>query len=169
MCEVAGRLADGVVGHPTNSARAHIDEVMAPAISRGSAAAGRLSPPLVVAPPVITGADAESVDRARAARLVRLAFVLSTPAYESTLARTGHRNVAVALRGALREGRTDIASMVPDAVVDELAVVAPYGDLPPMVRARYGEVATGILLRPPDDTTDDGAFAEVVAELQRLG
>jgi probable F420-dependent oxidoreductase len=166
MSELGGRVADGVISHPTNSVRAHLDDVMVPAMARGAAADGRPVPPLIVAPPVITGPDAAAVASNRAARLGRLATVLSTPAYEPTLARMGHREVAENLRQAIREGRTDLATLVPDAVVDELAVVAVHEDLAALVHDRYGDVAAGILLRPPDDVAQDVGFAAVIAALR---
>ncbi|MFN3215707.1 MAG: LLM class flavin-dependent oxidoreductase [Acidimicrobiales bacterium] len=166
MSELAGRMADGVISHPTNSVRSHLDDVMVPSIARGAATAGRSVPPLIVAPPVVTGPDPASVASNRAARLDRLATVLSTPAYEPTLARIGHREVAQDLRRAIREGRTDLATLVPDAVVDQLAVVAVHDDLAALLHDRYGEVADGVLLRPPDDAAQDHAFADVVAALR---
>ena len=166
MSELGGRMADGVISHPTNSVRAHLDDVMVPAMVRGAAAAGRVAPPLIVAPPVITGPDPQSLATNRAARLGRLATVLSTPAYEPTLARIGHGAVAEDLRQAIREGRTDLATLVPDAVVDELAVVAVHDDLAALVHDRFGDAVAGILLRPPDDVADDAGFAAVVAALR---
>lgn len=169
MSALAGRVADGVITHPTNSVRAHLDDVMVPAMARGAMAAGRTAPPLIVAPPVITGPDASALASDRSRRLPRLATVLSTPAYEPTLARLGQRHVAAQLRRAIRDGRTDLAGLVPDAVVDELAVVAVHDALPGLIRARYGDVAAGILLRPPDDPAMDGEFAAVVADLAHGG
>jgi probable F420-dependent oxidoreductase len=169
MSELGGQMADGIISHPTNSVRSHLDDVMVPAMARGAAAAGRLMPPLIVAPPVITGPDPASVATNRAIRLARLATVLSTPAYEPTLTRIGHREVAEDLRQAIREGRTDLAPLVPDAVVEELAVVAVHDDLAALLHDRYGHVAAGVLLRPPDDVDQDHAFADVVAALGDVG
>lgn len=165
MSELAGRAADGVISHPTNSVRAHLDDVILPSMARGAAAAGRAMPPLIVAPPVITGGDARALASNRTARVGRLATVLSTPAYEATLARSGHRAVAGNLRQAIRDGRRDLGALVPDEVIDELAVVAVYEDLPAVVRQRYGDVAAGILLRLPDDPAEDEIFADLVAAL----
>jgi probable F420-dependent oxidoreductase len=169
MSELGGRMADGLISHPTNSVRVHLDDVMVPAMARGAATAGRPMPPLIVAPPVITGHDSHDVAENRRARLGRLATVLSTPAYEPTLARMGQRDVAENLRHAIREGRTDLAALVPDEVVDELAVVAVHDDLAALLRERYGDVAAGVLLRPPDDAAQDRAFADVVAALGDVG
>ena len=169
MSELAGKLADGVVTHPTNSVRAHVDEVMMPAMARGATTAGRPVPPLVVAPPVFTGPDPRSVAENRAARLERLATILTTPAYEPTLVRLGHGDLAGVLRRALRDGDEHLAGLLPAAVVDELVVEAVHDELAAVVRARYGDVAAGILLRPPADPDQDVAFAAVIDAVRRTG
>jgi len=165
MCRVAGAVADGLVTHPTNSGRDHLDSVTRPALERGAASAARSAPPIIVAPPVVTGRDRDAVAASLARRLPRLAFVLSTPAYEPTLRRLGHEAVAASLREVLRDGVGDLAALLPLDVVEELCVAAPLDDLAEVITARYGSAAAGVLLRPPDDTADDPAFAAQVAEI----
>ncbi|MFE3798038.1 LLM class flavin-dependent oxidoreductase, partial [Nocardia tengchongensis] len=44
MCTLAGRLADGVITHSTNSDPGYLREVVRPALEKGAAAAGRTTP-----------------------------------------------------------------------------------------------------------------------------
>ena len=121
MIRAAGRVADGLVGHPIATRRWH-REVTLPGLRAAEEAEGRKPGACVLAPYVLTSiAD----DRARAVRDAKsqIGFYFTTELYHSILDLHGLRAVGEACRAAFR--RRDFAGLaecVPDALVEEVAV-----------------------------------------------
>ena len=170
MLGLAGRSADGVITHPTNSHPADLAERTVPSIASAAADAGRDAPPLVVSPLVVTGRDTDAVNEARVQAQQRLGFLYSTPAYRPTLDRLGFTGVGSELRQLMQSGRTDdLADAVPDALVDAVCPTAEWTGLAPLLVDWFGGTAHGVVVRPPVDPGDDDDFAgSFVEPLRRL-
>lgn len=170
MCELAGQLAHGIVTHSTNSDPAYLRDVVRPAMTRGAEAAGRADVPLLIASTAIaTGRtdEAVAVERERQRRM--LAFLYSTPAYAAGLARRGLADLPEQLRSLVRTELWDeLPSVLTDSILDELVVCGRHDELPAMLRARFDDVADGIVLPPLGDEGDDESLGACVAELQRV-
>lgn len=154
VCTLAGEVAAGFVTHPTNSAPRYLEQVCLPALAEGATRAGRTLQDLelVVGTPVITGATAASVAQERERQRGLLAFLYSTPAYARTLEIYGWADTGEALREMTRQGRwADMPSLVTDEMLDTLVPEAPYDQLADVLAARYGDVASGVVLHPPAD------------------
>ncbi|MFE4461143.1 TIGR03617 family F420-dependent LLM class oxidoreductase [Nocardia tengchongensis] len=157
MCTLAGRLADGVITHSTNSDPGYLREVVRPALEKGAAAAGRTTPGIIASAPVALGATAEGVARERERMRRLLAFLYSTPSYKSTLVRLGLPELFDRLRDLVQANQWDrLSAVMTDDVLDALLICADYAALPDLLRERYDGLAEGVVLSAPaDDGADD--------------
>ena len=138
MTKLAGEVADGLHAHPFHTVR-YLDEVVQPAIDAGAALAGRTASAVERVCPimVITGHSEEQISDAREAVRQQIAFYASTPAYRSILDLHdwdfGERLTALSKRGDWDA----LAGVIPDEVVEAVAVVAPVAELGAALRERY--------------------------------
>jgi hypothetical protein len=169
MCELAGGVARGIVTHSTNSDPGYLREVVRPALARGAETSGRADEPLVIASTAIaTGRTDEAVAGERERQRRMLAFLYSTPAYATGLARRGLADLPDRLRSLVRTELWDeLPSVLTDSVLDELVVCGRHDEIPAMLKARFGDVADGIVLPPLGDGADDESLGACVAELRR--
>ena len=170
-CALAGEIADGFITHPTNSNPLSLESACLPALADGAASAGRsLDAPafeLVIGTQVITGSSpsALAVERERQRRL--LAFLYSTPAYRPTLELYGWGELGPQLRAMIRGERwDDLGSLLSDDVLDALVPTGTFAELPDLLVGRFGSLGHSIVVSPPSDRADDGAFREVIGALR---
>jgi probable F420-dependent oxidoreductase len=121
MLEVAGRVADGVSGHPMTSPR-YVTEVVRPAIEQSARSAGRDPGEVSITTNVIVQIDRDDGDRARREAALQVAFYATTRSYRPVLAMHGHEGLIDPLRSAFASA--DLATMANLALpmVDDLAV-----------------------------------------------
>jgi probable F420-dependent oxidoreductase len=170
-CELAGAVADGFVSHPTNSNPRYLRDICLPALAAGARAAGRdlagSGFETVVGTQVISGTSTDAVHRERERQRRLLAFLYSTPAYAPTLELYGWGELGPRLRELIRRDRwDDLASVLPDEVLDELVPCAPFDELPKVLLERFAGLGQGLLVSPPESADDDETFAEVIAALR---
>ncbi|WP_280835178.1 TIGR03617 family F420-dependent LLM class oxidoreductase [Mycolicibacterium frederiksbergense] len=171
MCELAGRVADGVVTHSTNSDPEYLRSVVQPALSRGAEHAGRSRKPRIIASTAIaSGATDELVAQDRERQRRMLAFLLATPSYATALKRRGWSGLADELRTVTKQQRWhDLSAVLTDEVLDELVTSGRYDQLPDLLRAKYSGVADGVVLPPVSDIDGDigdSALGACVRDLQ---
>jgi probable F420-dependent oxidoreductase len=120
MVEAAGRVADGVLGHPLTSPK-YIAEVVRPTLERGATAAGRDPAEISLTNSVILQLN-EDRERARFEASLQIAFYATTRTYAPVLAVHGFEDRVPALREAF--GKGDLAGMADIALpmVDTYAV-----------------------------------------------
>ena len=104
MAEAAGRVADGVCGHPMTSP-AYVAEVLRPALERGAEAAGRDPAEVSVTTNLITQVDHDG-ERARRDAALQVAFYATTRTYAPVLAMHGFERLQEPLRRAFARGDT---------------------------------------------------------------
>ena len=119
MAETAGRVADGISGHPMNSTE-YLSKMVVPAIGRGAKEAGRDPKDISVTTNLITQVAKDGADAKRLAA-VQLAFYATTRSYAPVLALHGFEELVTPLRDA--HSRGDFAAMQQLAfpMVDTLA------------------------------------------------
>ena len=170
MCELAGRAADGIVTHMTNSDPGYLRDVVHPALRRGAEAARRPVPTVITSTTLATGADDEAVDRERDRQRRLLAFLYSTPAYRPTLDRMGLPDLFGRLRDLVRAERWDqLQEVLTDRVLDALLVCGDYAALPQLLTERYDGLADGVVIPAPRaEHVDDrlGAAIEAIRGAQ---
>lgn len=147
MCEVAGRVADGIAGHPLFTT-AYVEEVVRPAIVRGAAHAGRDAADVEVISMVICAIhDDPEVARREAAQ--QIAFYSSVKSYDTVLDVSGFTKQGEQIREAF--GRRDLPAMfaaVTDDMIDTMAVAGTADQVRTGLK-RYDGVLDHIMLYSP--------------------
>jgi probable F420-dependent oxidoreductase len=139
MARLVGEVADGIHLHPFHT-RSYVEGVVRPAIVDGALGVGRDPSVIhtVAALFVVTGENSHEMERASGEVRRQIAFYASTPAYRPVLAwhdwDVGERLTAMSRR---REWDT-MGDLIDDDMLREVAVVAPWNDLPAALAARIG-------------------------------
>jgi probable F420-dependent oxidoreductase len=120
MAEAAGRVSDGVLGHPMSSPK-YVTEVLRPAVERGARAAGRDPAQVSVTGSVILQLN-EDREQARLEAALQIGFYATTRTYAPVLALHGYDDRIPPLREAF--GRGDLPGMAELALpmVDDFAI-----------------------------------------------
>jgi probable F420-dependent oxidoreductase len=143
MAEQAGRVADGISGHPMNSPE-YLSKVVVPAIERGARAAGRDPSQVSITTNVITQISRDPAE-AKQLAATQLAFYATTRSYAPVLALHGFEDRVAPMREA--HARGDFATMAELAapMVDTLAVAGDADEVRDRVRA-YEGIAERVIL-----------------------
>ena len=158
MCRAAGEVADGFHVHPMHSA-GYLRDVVRPALDEGARSRGKTVADLELYAPVfvITGDTPQA--RSRMEQMVRrqMAFYGSTPSYAAVLEYHGFADLPRQLNGLMREGKLDsMGAIIPDELIEHLAIVAPPAEIGQRMRARYDGLLDRVALYATMD--DAGAF-----------
>ena len=157
MVEVAGRVADGLLGH-TLFTVPYIEDVVLPAVERGAAHAGRELSDVRIASLVVAVADDEDPDRARREAAAQLAFYSSAKSYAGLLETAGFGAEGKAIRAAFARG--DAAAMVAavtDRMVAAMALAGSASDVRSGLRRFEGLLDHVILYSPSFGVTPERA------------
>ena len=148
MCAMAGEVADGIHVHPLHSVT-YLRERLLPAVAQGAARAGRdpaqveLLVPVFAVPGDSPEERAPLLARARA----QIAFYGSTRNYAFHFDDLGFEGTSARLNDRLKAGDvTGMAALVTDEMLEHFAVVAPWDDLADALLARYGEMASRLVM-----------------------
>lgn len=161
MLEVAGEVADGVLGHALQTAEG-LRAITLPALERGLERGGRRREDLELTAAVfVATSDAEWEGVRR-----RVAFYGSTPGYRQVFDLHGLGGLHEALHALSRSGGWDAMPALVDD--DVLALFAVRGDDPATVadavRARVGGIADRVALTGEDPDLE--RWAQIATELQ---
>ncbi|HXM58358.1 MAG TPA: LLM class flavin-dependent oxidoreductase [Candidatus Dormibacteraeota bacterium] len=161
MIEAAGRVGDGLVGHPLFTPE-YVTDVVRPALARGAARAGRPEDVPVAGYVVCVVADDSAQARREAA--AQVAFYAVVRAFDPILRRHGFLPEAAAIREAFRGG--DVPSMialVSDRMLDTFAVHGTPAEARDRFAARYAGLYEEPLLFFPCLGVDVGRHREGLA------
>jgi probable F420-dependent oxidoreductase len=120
MCEAAGRVADGVLGHPLTSPK-YVADVVRPAVERGAAAAGRDVSAINFTNSVILQV-ADDRERARREAGLQIGFYATTRTYTPVLALHGFEDRVAPLRRAYASGDMNALVELAMPMVDTFAI-----------------------------------------------
>jgi probable F420-dependent oxidoreductase len=126
MVEAAGRVADGVLGHPLTSSK-YVAEVVRPALERGATAAGRDPSEVSLTTSVILQLN-EDRDRARLEAALQVAFYSTTRTYKPVLDLHGFGDLVAPLRDAFRQGDMGRMAELAMPMVDTYAIAGTEED-----------------------------------------
>jgi probable F420-dependent oxidoreductase len=163
MIEVAGRVADGLLGHPLYS-RAYVDDVARPAIEAGRRRADRAGAHVELVGVVIC-AISDDAETARREAAAQLAFYAAPKTYAPLLDASGFGAAGEAIRAAF--AARDFAAMaaaVPENMVDAMAAAGTSAD----VRARLRElehVFDHVVVYPPSFGLSEARCDELASSL----
>jgi probable F420-dependent oxidoreductase len=147
MVTMAGRVADGFIGHPLFSA-GYYGEVIRPTLATAAEAAERKAEDITVCGLVICSVD-DDEESARAAAAAQLAFYCAPTAYAPVLERQGFGAAAAAIRAAFAAGDHEtMVAAVPEEMVDAFAVAGTPAQVREKIRAFDEALDHAILYTP---------------------
>ncbi|GHD08813.1 LLM class F420-dependent oxidoreductase [Halioglobus japonicus] len=170
MTRMVGRIADGMITHPTNTPPEYIRDVCLPRLQGGFEQAGNTGDDfkLVLGPLTATGKDEATVAAQWEKQRNLLGFLYSTPAYWPSLELFGWEAKGQQLLDMTRAGNWQA---MPDIVTDEmLAAFVPrgtYSEIVDTYKNRYANLTRRITFPMPDNPADDGLAAKAISALQR--
>jgi probable F420-dependent oxidoreductase len=170
MVAMAGEVADGLMAHPTNTAPRYLREVILPRLALGAGRVERESSSveLMIGPLIVTGADAESLEREHEKTRQMLTFLYSTPSYWPSLELFGWQDRGEKLHQLTREGRWgDMGGVIDDEMLSTFAPTGSYDEIADVLRDWYADISSWITFPMPDDTAHDPLAARVIERLQR--
>jgi probable F420-dependent oxidoreductase len=128
MIEVAGRVSNGLICHPTITDR-YLDEVARPALERGAAKTGRSVSDIALKGVIIT-AISDDADQARREAAAQIAFYVAPRAYTPVMEASGFGAEAEAIQSSFRAKDHDaMVAAVSDRMLDEMAAAGTAEDV----------------------------------------
>lgn len=157
MCRAAGEVADGFHVHPMHSV-SYLKEVVRPALDEGAKSRGLSVDDLELYAPVFVITGNSPAETAAMEGIVRrqVSFYGSTPSYGALLQHHGYNDLGKQLNGLMREGKLDeMAKIVPDGLIEEVAIICPPSELGQRLRERYDSVLdrVSLYMAMSDDAT----------------
>lgn len=169
MTRMVGRIADGMITHPTNTPPEYLRDVCLPRLRDGLERAGRdpAALRLILGPLVATGVDEQAVAQQWEQQRRLLGFLYSTPAYWPSLELFGWQARGAELQALTREGRwQDLPAIVTDEMLSTFVPRGAYTEIAEVLRVRYGGLADSITFPMPQDTAQDTQAAAAIARLR---
>lgn len=161
MVEAAGRVADGLVGHPLFT-REYVSEVVRPALARGAAAVGRETAVPIAG--YVVCAVAEDGARARREAAAQLSFYAVVRSFDPIMRRHGFEADAARIREAFRSGDTAaMVGLVTERMLDTFAVYGTPEEAQQRFAARFEGLYEEPLLFFPCVGADRGRIREGAA------
>ena len=151
MCRAAGEVADGFHVHPMHTV-SYLKEVVRPALSEGANLGGRNVDKIELYSPVfaVSGHTQAETDATEAEVRRQISFYASTPNYRVLLEHHGFDGLGQQLSDLMRKGDLEaMPKLVPDALLEEVAIVASPEQLPVKLRQRYEGVLDRVSLYFP--------------------
>jgi len=147
MIEVAGRVADGLLGH-TFFTVPYIEDVVLPAVEKGAGHSGRDVSDVRIAS-LVFAAVHDDAEQARREVAAQIAFYASAKTYAPLLERIGFGSEAAAIREAFARRDTEaMVRAVSERMVDALAVAGSARDVRDGLRRYEGLLDHAILYSP---------------------
>ncbi|MEM7404947.1 MAG: TIGR03617 family F420-dependent LLM class oxidoreductase [Pseudomonadota bacterium] len=170
MCKAGGEVADGFHVHPMHSI-GYLNDILRPAINEGASLGSRTVDDLTLYAPVfaITGRDQAETDAMEQEIRRQISFYASTPNYRVLLEYHGLDGLGKELSALMRKGDFDaMQKLVPDRLVEEVAVVAAPTELPVKLRQRYEGVLDRVSLYfPLAADADDAEWHQFVQSFKQ--
>ena len=144
MTRLTGEVADGFFTHSCNSDPRAIRELAIPAVEAGAKRGGRSldDVDIMVSPYMNTGSTAEEIAEVRDANRRQMADHVLDSELLGSAAPARHRgDSALQLRELTRANRWDeLADLLSDDLVDEIAITGDYIDSAHLLKERYGDL-----------------------------
>jgi len=170
MTRMVGKIADGMITHPSNSPPEYLREVCLPRLQRGFELAQRDSAnfKLVLGPLTATGKNEEVAAAQWEKQRQLLGFLFSTPAYWPSLELFGWHDKGPQLQALTRSGKWgEMAGVISDEVLDKLVPRGTYDDIAQVYKRRYEGIGGSITFPLPENPADDHLAATAIAELKQ--
>jgi hypothetical protein len=121
----------------------------------------------MVAGMVSTGKDADAVALRREKNRELMGFLYSTPAYWPALEIYGWKEIGERLYNMTKKGKWgEMTALIHDELLETMIPSSSYDEIADLLRERYRGLATHITFPMPEDSSEDGRVAEVIAALR---
>lgn len=167
MTEIVGEVADGFIAHPFHTPES-IRAMTLPALQNGFLKAGKNREDFTLAVNLIvgTGDTEKALLDAREKIRKQIAFYASTPAYRPVLDVHGLGELQTQLNMLSKDGHWDaMTALIPDQLLDAVAVVCPRNEMAARIRARCEGVFDRVNL-VARYTPDEAGWEDVVGSLK---
>ncbi len=169
MTKMVGRIADGMISHPTNSPPEYIRDVCWPRLREGLAKGERSEEPfkLILGPLTAVGKDDAEVAAAWEKQRNLLGFLYSTPAYWPSLELFGWQEKGQQLLDMTRQGNwEEMSAIVTDEMLERFVPRGTYDEIAGIFQQRYQGLTKRITFPMPKNPADDALVAPVIRQLQ---
>ena len=147
MVETAGRVADGIIGHPILSKK-YLEEIVRPEVAKGAEYAGRSPEDIAITSMVICVIDSDE-EKARNEAARQISFYGSVKTYGRMLDMCGFGSEAKAINEAMRARDHDgMVRAVSDDMIDAMSVTGSAAQVRDGLR-RYDGVLDHIIIYSP--------------------
>jgi probable F420-dependent oxidoreductase len=167
---VAGEVCDGIKLHGFNTMK-YTKDVILPPVEAGLKKSGRSRDQFEICGGgfLATGRTMGEAERAAQEVKRQISFYGSTRTYQRVFDHHGWGDTTATLHEMSLQGRwAEMPEVIPDEMLHEFAVVAPYDKAVEAIRSRYGgvcdRVGFGAQVRGPED---EEALRTIIKELQR--
>jgi probable F420-dependent oxidoreductase len=161
MIQTAGRVADGLVGHPMFT-KLYVDEVVRPALATGAARTGRDPSEIAVAGVLMCAVD-DDVEVARRRLAFAAAQYAASRVYDGLFEIHGWSAQKAVISEAVRNrDEAAIVASVPDEILDAVGVVCRPGELAEHVKRHVADYDHVALVAPPWGLSPEEAEAATV-------
>lgn len=167
---VAGEVCDGIKLHGFNT-MSYTKAVLLPQVMKGLEKSGRSREQFEICGGgfLATGKDWSQVEQRVQEVKRQISFYGSTRTYQNVFDHHGWGDTTTKLHEMSLQGKwNEMSSVIPDEMVEEFAVAAPYDQVAEQVRERYAGVCDrigfGDAARTPEE---EEAVKEIIKQLQR--
>ncbi|MFT5333391.1 MAG: putative F420-dependent oxidoreductase [Halioglobus sp.] len=170
MTKMVGKIADGMITHPTNTPPQYIREVCVPRLLSGLEESGRQLQDfkLILGPLTATGKDADIVSAQWEKQRNMLGFLYSTPAYWPSLELFGWQDKGQQLLDMTRSGSwQDMPTIITDDMLAKFVPRGSYSEIAGVFRERYSGLASRITFPIPENPADDKLAAAAIVEMKK--
>jgi probable F420-dependent oxidoreductase len=169
MTRMVGKVADGMITHPTNTPPRYIREVCLPRLQSGFSSAGHSGEnfKFVLGPLTATGRNEDIVAAEWEKLRNMLGFLYSTPAYWPSLELFGWQHKGQQLLDMTRSGNWQaMKNIITDEMLDAFVPHGTYNEVAAVYRDRFGGLTKRVTFPIPSDPADDALAAEAIAQLK---
>lgn len=169
MTRMVGRIADGMITHPTNTPPEYIRDVCLPRLQQGFDKAGRSGEDfhLLLGPLTATGVDETTVAKEWEKQRQLLGFLYSTPAYWPSLELFGWQEKGQQLLDMTRDGAwQDMPAIVTDEMLEKFVPRGTYEQIAAVYRERFAGLSSRVTFPMPADPAQDADAARAIAALK---
>ena len=169
MTRMVGRIADGMITHPTNTPAEYIRQVCLPRLQSGFDKAGRDGKAfkLILGPLTATGRNEEIVAAQWEKQRQLLGFLYSTPAYWPSLELFGWQDKGQQLLDMTRSGSWEkMPTIITDDMLEKFVPRGTYDEIAQIYQRRYSGLTRRITFPVPTDPADDDLAAQAIARLK---
>ncbi|MEZ5571240.1 MAG: TIGR03617 family F420-dependent LLM class oxidoreductase [Halioglobus sp.] len=169
MTRMVGKVADGMITHPTNTPPRYIREVCLPRLQAGFTAAGRSGKDFkfVLGPLTATGRDEAVVAAEWEKQRNLLGFLYSTPAYWPSLELFGWQDKGQQLLDMTRSGNwQEMTNIITDEMLNTFVPRGTYSEIAAIYQERFGDLTSRVTFPMPSDPADDVLAAQAIAQLK---